>query len=126
MQSLDGACPARDHFEFADKPFEIELANHRVMTLLDQKHAGTGLKLFLDEFEFSLRESKPLHVLLTVCIGVRKQYLCWSLLNDRATDCAAQRIARTLRCRSEHPVHFSPHFQAVLRELFKTGVGEQP
>ena len=43
-----------NHRQFAVEALQIELANHAVMRLLDQKHARAGLQLFLDQPEFAL------------------------------------------------------------------------
>ncbi len=94
------------------------------MPLFDQEHPRARLELFLDQLELTLREPESLDVIRCGSIGIRKEDLCRSLLDDCPTDRAQQSVARALRRRTEDPIELSPDFQSVLGELLKGRIGE--
>ena len=69
VQVFNGASAARDHFELGVKALEIELADDRIVALLDQELPGARLELFFKQLKLALREAESIDVLGGVCVG---------------------------------------------------------
>src|SRR5579863_9868933 len=98
MQFLHGAGASGNHFKLGIEPLKVQLAHHRVMSLLDEELPRAGLELFFDELELPLREPESLDVFGRIRIGVRKENLGRGLFYNRSTDGTVKHIARALRC----------------------------
>src|SRR5580704_16753333 len=108
MHAGDLAGTARDHSQFGVKSFQVKLTHHTAMSLFDQKHARTGFKLILDEFEFSFGHPEPQRVLLEIRVSVRKEHLGRRLLDQGAADGTVEHVARALRRKAHYTVEFAP------------------
>ena len=127
MHAFELAGAARDHGQLGFEAFKIELTDHAVMSLLDQKHSRTWFKLVSDELEFSFAQSESLRVLLetrrrrsgkNTLVGVCSTKVRLMGLSSTSLGlCVARHITR---------VEFSPGLRAVFRETLEGGIGQQP
>src|SRR6202451_1825372 len=125
MHAFDFGGASGNYRQFALEAFQVELADHTVMRLLDQKHARARLELILDESVFARRETEALGVFGEVGIGVREKYLCRRLFDESAADGTVEHIARTLRRQAHRGIQFSPGLWTVLGEGFESGIRQQ-
>src|SRR5271154_4926807 len=116
MHAFDFGGAPGNYRQFALKAFQVELADHTVMRLLDQKHARARLELILDEPVFARRETEALGIFGEVGIGVWEKYLCRRLFDQSAANGTVEYIAWALRRQAHRGVQFSPRLGAILGE----------
>src|SRR6185312_750069 len=86
MKARDLRGAAGDDSELGLEAFEVELANHARVALLDEEFSGAGLDLLLEEEELALSEGEAVDIVLFSGIGVGEEDLGWGLLDDGSAD----------------------------------------
>src|ERR1700685_1743309 len=126
MHALDLAGAAGYDSQLCVETLQIELADDAVVSLLDQKHARTGLQSFFYEPELALAQTEAGGVFFEAGVRIRKQHLGRRLLDDRAADRAVEHVTGTLGGHANDAVELAPGLRPLLGKALERRIRQQP